>query len=171
LTAAQITRIPNVQPETTARWIYETAEKAAGEPEIIHLARSIVREIEEQDPLSEALAVYDFLRSKIRYTPDPERFEVVFGPWRLAQLWQRFGRWSEDCDTISASAYALLRSIGHTCRIRVVSFQLQPWPEHVFCEALVHGVWLAVDASLPEKDVRAMLADIKHSWFFGPPQP
>jgi transglutaminase-like putative cysteine protease len=166
-----IQRIRHIQPHQTAAWIVSTAEHAAGQPEIIHLARSIIREVQERDPIAETLAIYDFLRSKIRYTKDPERFEVVFGPIKLLELWKRYGKWSEDCDTISAAAYSLLRSIGHTCRVKVVAFiadQAGPVPEHIFCESYFLGRWFACDPSLPPDQVKAMLTDTKWFWTYGP---
>ena len=162
-------RVKNVIPAYTAQWIYQTGEHAAGQLEIIHLARSIVREITPRDHASEALAIYDFLHSKIRYTLDPQRFEVVFGPHALIKLWNRYGKWAEDCDTITCACYALLRSIGHTCRVHIGAYTWPPVPEHIYIDTLIQNNWLAIDPTLPAEDFQAMLADEKFFWFIGPP--
>jgi len=116
-------RVKMINPFYTAKWLYLAAERAAGEAPAVYLSRAIVREGEERDMLTEALALSDYVNAKTRYTLDPQQFEVVFGPDELMRLWRRFGRWSEDCETMAASAlYTLLRAIGHKPRLVMASF-------------------------------------------------
>lgn len=164
---ANIARIKNIDPFTTTAWIYAAGEQAAGQPEIIYLARSIVRELRERDPVSEALAIADFMERRVRYTLDPERFEVVFGPMELLKMWRRFGRWAEDCDTISATTYALLRSIGHRVRVAIASFDSVPQPEHIFIETLINGSWYTLDPAEKER-ASVMVGSIRYKWIYPP---
>jgi hypothetical protein len=157
-------RVRDVTPFYTAKWLYQAAERAAGEPEAIYLSRAIVRQVRERDKLSEALAISDYVNARTRYTLDPQRYEVAFGPDELFRLWRQLGRWSEDCETMAASAlYTLLRSIGHTTRLVLASFDSNPLPEHIFVEDLIGGRWYALDPTEKE-NTPAMIAAITHRW-------
>lgn len=162
---APLERLPAITPWHTGLWIWNAANIAAGEPEILYLSRAIVRETRERDPLSEALAIADFVQRKTRYTNDPRAFEVVFGPVELVRLWRRFGRWGEDCDTLTATTAALLLSIGHTVRLHLPSFDPRcTIPEHIFVETKLPGGWYAIDPA-EKRRTGQMLGDVKHSWF------
>lgn len=162
-----IQRVPHVTPHDTAQWIIQTGEDAAGSPEVFYLARSIVRDLRERDPLSEALAINDYVARTIRYTPDPERFELVFGPNEIIRLIQRFGRWAEDCDSIQLMTYALLRSIGHCCRVLLAGFQSNPVPEHIFLQTYIDNHWYVLDPSEGRR-IHEMLLAIRWLWNYGP---
>lgn len=162
-----IERVPCVTPHMTARWIIEKGEEAAGHPEVFYLARSIVRELRERDPLSEALAISDYVSRMIRYTSDPKRFELVFGPNEMIRLWRRFGRWAEDCDSIQLMTYALLRSVGHLCRVVLVGFQPHPVPEHIILQTYIEKSWYVLDAS-ESKRIHEMLQAVRWLWNYGP---
>jgi hypothetical protein len=124
-----------------------------------------VREVKERHPLSEALAIADFVQSKVRYTNDPRAYEVVFGPMELVRLWRRFGRWAEDCDSLMSTTAALLLSVGHLVRLHLPSFDPScTIPQHIFVETRIGGAWYAIDPAEKDK-TGAMLQDVKHSWF------
>jgi len=168
----RLTQIPNVSPFQTATWIYNQGEKAVKNPKVFMLARSIVREVRENDALSEALSIEDFVRARVRFTQDPRSVELVFGPEAMVNLIGRYGKWGEDCDSIVSLTYALLRSIGHQPRILIADFGRAgaiPWPEHIFVQDFIGGAWYTLDGAEKEK-TPLMLADIKRFWTFGPAQ-
>lgn len=154
--------IRHTNPFSTAAWIKGQGERAIYDPLFFHLARSIVRFCREHDPLTEVLAICDFVANRVRYTLDPQGVELAFGPWAMVDLIGRFGRWSEDCESIECLLYTLLRSIGLSVRVVIVSFD-GPLPEHVYLQVAVSGVFLSIDAS--EKTITPrMLRDVQRLW-------
>ena len=84
-------------------------------PSIRTLAASLVRGLPARDDIAEIRAVFNYVRSKVRYTNDISKTEVFQAPdvtldWQIA-----------DCDDFVILLSSLLLNIGHQLQIRVIA--------------------------------------------------
>lgn len=99
-------------------------------PSIRQLAASLVRGLPPRDDIAEIRAVFDYVKSQVRYTNDISKTEVFQDPeltvfdWKIA-----------DCDDYVILLASLLLNIGHQLQIRVVAEQ-DEW-SHVYLVANV----------------------------------
>lgn len=143
--------VPEITPEATVSHILRSARRAINDPSLHAFARMLVcKTIDKRThpvlaAVSEANAVCDVLRYRIRYTKDPHNVELVFGAAAVMELWRVFGKWAEDCDGYADMALALLWSLGHHCQVALVGFD--EWAtgfDHVFVETEIPGYGLYV---------------------------
>lgn len=85
----------------------------------------------------ELAALLAFVRDRIQYRLDPAGVERVQDPLTTLELQ------SGDCDDKCVLLAALLAAIGHTPRF-VAQFNGAEF-DHVYCEALLDGRWIALD--------------------------
>ena len=153
----------------------QLALNAVHDPNLVNYSRYFVRELyDENDDLplskySEIAAIYALGRQGIRYTLDPIGVEAVYAPQTMLQLIQQFGRWAEDCDSISIFTLSMLLALGHETRLVIAGFQSGAISySHVFCEAKIPGVgFVVVDPSLGDK-VFQMCADMVNAEYLTP---
>jgi transglutaminase-like putative cysteine protease len=130
----------------TIELIRQLVDDALRDAVINRLAIDIVRSVPAFNERDEVHAVYDWVHRNIRFTKDPTGKEVLRPARDILEL--RAG----DCDDINAVLLpALLGSVGYLTRI--VTIAASPaTPEqfsHVYCEALVGGAWIPLDAARP----------------------
>lgn len=82
--------------------------------------------------VSEAKALHEFVRDKIRYVKDPVGIELVQTPEATLDIGQG------DCDDKSTLLAALLEAIGHPARFTVLGFNGAPF-SHVMTEARLYS--------------------------------
>jgi hypothetical protein len=123
--------------------------KGIQDPKIQQLASRILEEYEvpSRDFEAEAKAVFDWVRTNIRYTRDPEGLELFRKPIRTVQLG------IADCDDMSILICALLGTIGHRLQLRVIGVTSKE-PEHIYPLDLLppdnSTYYIALDATRPE---------------------
>jgi len=123
--------------------------KGVQDPKIQQLASQILEEyeVESRDWEGESRAVFEWVRSNIRYTRDPEGLELFRKPIRTVQLK------IADCDDMSILICALLGTIGHTLLLRIIGVSSNE-PEHIYpVDLLPPGnatYSIALDATRPE---------------------
>lgn len=101
------------------------------------LDRSRSRSHSDRD---DAHAIYNFVRSCIRYTKDPIGVETVQDPETTIKV--RHG----DCDDHSALIAGMAMSIGIPARLKVIGIDRDSF-SHIFAELLVDGEWIAADTT------------------------
>ena len=123
--------------------------KGIQDPKIQSLAAMIMEEYEvpSRNYEAEAKAVFDWVRTNIRYTRDPEGLELFRKPIRTVQLG------IADCDDMSILICALLGTIGHRLQLRVIGVTSNE-PEHIYPLDLLppdnSTYYIALDATRPE---------------------
>ena len=142
----------NVQSDTLddrMDFLIEEIWKGIQDPKIQQLASRILEEydVPSRDWEGESKAVFEWVRSNIRYTRDPEGLELFRKPLRTVQLG------IADCDDMSILICALLGTIGHTLLLRVIGVSSNE-PEHIYpVDLLPPGnpdYAIALDATRPE---------------------
>lgn len=96
--------------------------------------------IAERDALGEIRALFEFVRSSLRYTRDPINVEQVTTAEGLI-LDHSHG----DCDDFVVLLGSLLEAVGHPVRLKIVrKAERGPW-RHIYLEVFVSGRWLPAD--------------------------
>lgn len=159
--------IPGILPPDTAREMMRLALDALQDPAIVEVAKRIVLHVApdyegaKASALSEATAIYNFVQSRIRYTKDPERVELIYTVPKIKQMWEKHGRWSGDCDDMALVTLTLTMAIGLKTRLSIASFPRQQGTQwyypyefysHVFVENFIPALgWRVNDPSLGPK--------------------
>ena len=108
-------------------------------------AQDIVRDVRERDKLTEAKSVFKWVQSKVRYTYDPKGLETIQTPKVLLEDIANKGRAYGDCDDFTVLIGSLLRGLGHTIRIKAVSFKPSMTLSHVYLEDNINNKWIVLD--------------------------
>jgi len=108
-------------------------------------ALEIIQEagVEARDWAGEIQAIFDWVTDNIRYTKDPYELETVHSPDAILEL--RAG----DCDDQSIILAALLQSLGHKTRFKVIASRNAQVFNHVYIEVYLDGEWIPLDATNP----------------------
>jgi hypothetical protein len=130
--------------EQTINEMRTLVDEALRDPSIIRLATDIVRSVPAFDDYAEGEALYNWVRSNIRFTKDPVNKEKLYPPAELLKI--RAG----DCDDISMLLASLLMAVGYPARLMTVAATPDS-PEqfsHVYVEGEVpagSGQWVPMD--------------------------
>ena len=87
----------------------------AEKPKLRTLAASIVRGLRERDDMAEIKAIFDYVKSRVRYTNDISNVEA-FSEADITLDWG-----IGDCDDFVILLGSLLISIGHEVTVRVIA--------------------------------------------------
>jgi hypothetical protein len=112
--------------------------EAITDPSVLRTAKDIVRSVPAFDDYSEAEALYNWVRSNIRFTKDPVDKETLYPPSEMLQI--RSG----DCDDISMLLGALLMAVGYPARLMTVAANGDEF-SHVYVEGQINGQWIPMD--------------------------
>jgi len=130
-------------------FLIEEVWKGIQDPKIQQLASRIMEEynVPSRDYEAEVRAIFDWVRTNIRYTRDPEGLELFRKPIRTVQLGLA------DCDDMSILISALLGTIGHKTMLRVIGVTSKE-PEHIYPLVLLPPdnatYYIALDATRSE---------------------
>jgi len=97
-----------------------------------------------KDRFGEVCALFDWVRSNIRYTRDIFQVELLHTARRMIEL--KAG----DCDDMTILLGAMLMSTGHPVRLALVGFRPDK-PHvytHIYPEVNVRGRWIPIDATV-----------------------
>mgnify|MGYP001569831718 CR=1 FL=1 len=136
-------------------YVIKMVKKSVRDPRIRQLAVQIVSQkcgntwcIKEKDYLGELKAIYQYMRSNVRYVRDIKDLDTFQHAIRTFEF--KGG----DCDCMLIAAIALLLAIGHEPRIAVIRTVGSPEWNHIY---LQDGIppqgpkrWIAFDASVPK---------------------
>lgn len=114
---------------------------ARSDPTIRAIAGTIVAPQNPRDTISQARAIFDWVRDNVRFVRDAVGHETVQAPRWTIQY--RFG----DCDDMSLLLAALLGSVGIPARFVTVSLASPDSFDHVYAEAYAGGRWIPCDAA------------------------
>ena len=101
----------------------QLALRGGSSPVVRQLAERICGGIHSKDYVSEAIAIYNYVCTQVRYTRDPRTVELIRAPWLLAQRLLRGERPSGDCDDQACLIAALLLAVGAQTFFVTVAFK------------------------------------------------
>ena len=93
-------------------------------------------------------AVYDYIKARIRYQPDPTYNELFIAPHRMIEM-TKASKASGDCDDIGLFCAAIYRALGYDSRMVIID-QAGVW-DHAACEVYSDkiGEWIFIDPVSP----------------------
>jgi transglutaminase-like putative cysteine protease len=109
-------------------------------PDIRFLAGDLTRHLPNKAWASEVSRLFEYVKSRVRYTEDITEIETIQTP--DATLALGYG----DCDDMAVLLAALLESIGKPTRFVAIGFQPNRY-EHVFTQVRIGGKndWVTLD--------------------------
>ena len=140
-------RVRNIQ-ERVSR-VHQQMIQGTRDPQVYALAREVLTKkvgdewaIPEKDHRKEVEALYWEVRKRVRYTWDPTDYDAFQTPRKTLAL--KAG----DCDDFVSLLGALLRSVGHKVRSRIVQTQGESTWNHIYLAVLVNGKWMPLDPTV-----------------------
>jgi hypothetical protein len=118
----------------TVEIMKRVARERSRHPLVRELALKIlqVSQVPSQDYRTEALAIGDYVKRKVRYVRDIEGVETLHDPLTMIDQIRR-GESQGDCDDMSLLIAALLLSIGHRPVFRIVKYTSKaPGFQHIY---------------------------------------
>lgn len=119
------------------------------DPKVYQLAREVVTRragddwaVAEKDHKGEATAIFNEVRKRVRYTWDPTDYDAFQTAVRTLELH------AGDCDDMTSLTGALLRSIGHQVRTRIVQTKGSSTWNHIYLTVKVGNEWMPLDPSV-----------------------
>lgn len=100
----------------TLKQMRQLVQIGRGDEQIRALSLGVINECEGKDWDCELRAIFNFVRSTIRYTLDPNDIELLQSPTQTLIL--RHG----DCDDMSTLLATMLEAVGHRCVFMALGF-------------------------------------------------
>ena len=110
----------------------------------INLANRIVSSCRNKNYVCEINHIFDFVKSRIRYTRDPYRVELLRSPREVL----RAGHGDCDCHTILLQS--LLQAVGFPTRSMVIAGNIKRPKRfsHIYAEVFVDDKWTPLDTTV-----------------------
>lgn len=148
---------PNMSIEQRLATIQDLVHKSIQDPQMRKISLQATSRCPERDGVCEAKAIYDFIKSNVRYTGDIAPIRHPDGTVEGIDLYQSARRTIEmgggDCDDHSILGATMLAHNGITPKLRVVKTRGAPDWEHIYPGALLPkgtgDKFLALDTTLP----------------------
>lgn len=130
----------------TLKHMRQLVQNGKHDQRIRDLANRIVSNVPAKDWAGELAAVFEFVRSNVRYSLDPNDIETIQGAAGTLAL--GYG----DCDDFSVLVATLAECLGHPCCLVAMGFQQPNTFEHVMTFASGAGEtdWYGMDATEPQ---------------------
>lgn len=146
-----ITTLKGIPPgsagtSATLRYMRQLVEDGKKEPAIRQLALSLVGGLASKDFFGEIRALYNYVRSAIRYVHDINGVETLHTALKVLE--KRQG----DCDDQSILLASLLESIGHPTRFVAIGF-LPGQYIHVYTETKYGPNWIPLETTVDQADI------------------
>lgn len=136
------------------RHLRERVAKGKVDPEVYAFTRAALTKrcgsdwcVREKDTLKEAEAIFNAVRSNVRYTSDIAGIDTYQNPARTLRL--KAG----DCDDYSSLICSALLSAGIPCRFKVIRTKDANEWNHIYVQAGIPKnnpkQWVSMDASVP----------------------
>lgn len=139
MTVARVT-VPNGRAGVfhTVRVMRRYVDDFKRDPRIIQAAVSIIYGVPEKDELSEARALFEYVRDYVRYVRDVTGIETLADP--VTTLARMVG----DCDDQTTLLATLMESVGYETRFVLAGYSSRAF-EHVYMQVLAGGAWISCD--------------------------
>ena len=132
-------------------FVHEQMVTGTRDPAVYSLAREVLSKkcgsdfcVKEKDHWGEAVALFNEVKGRVRYTWDPVDYDAFQTPRKSLQLK------TADCDDFSSLLGAMLRSVGLQVRSRIIQTTGEATWNHIYL--LVHipeaNAWRPLDLSV-----------------------
>ncbi len=139
--------------EERVKYVHEQAVKGTRDPQVYALAREVLSKkcggdwcVAEKDNWGEAVALFNEVKKRVRYTFDPVDFDAFQTPAKTLALG------TGDCDDYMSLLGAMLRSVGLRVRSRIVQTTGNTTWNHIYL--MVHlparNGWASLDLSVSQ---------------------
>lgn len=143
----QAVRVKTLQDRVAK--VHEQMIAGTKDPKVYKLAREVLARrmgegwaVAEKDHKAEAAALFNEVRKRVRYTWDPTDYDAFQTAARTLELH------TGDCDDLTSLLGAMLRSVGHAVRSRVVWTKGSNTWNHIYLTVKIGNEWLPLDASV-----------------------
>jgi transglutaminase-like putative cysteine protease len=144
---------PSMPIEMRIDRIQKLVRKSTRDPEMRKVALQATSRCPERDQFCEARAVFDAVKSRVRYTGDIGPILHEDGSVEGIDLYQAAKRTWEfrggDCDDQAILNATLLAMNGIEPRLRVVKQKRDPDWSHIYAGGMINGKFVALDTTLP----------------------
>ncbi len=117
--------------------------KSQASPEVQQLAWEIIQG--KPDPL---VAIFDWVKTNVKYTPDPDKLELFISPVLQAEKFRAGEPLYGDCDDISLMMCSLLLPLGIPSRYMILDTRNAGW-DHAVAEVDAGNGFFMLDPSSP----------------------
>lgn len=137
-------RVKSIQERVA--YVHKQMIQGTRDPKIYTLAREILvqKKVPEKDNKAEAVALFNEVRSRVRYTWDPTDYDAFQTPSKTLALQ------TGDCDDYVSLLGALCRSVGLEVRSRIVQTKGNSSWNHIYLMVKIGSGWMPLDASMKE---------------------
>jgi len=118
-----------------------TGSQGRRNPVVRCLAEKLTMSLPSRAWLGEVQALWNFVRTHIRYARDILNVETLKPPYWMLQM--PVG----DCDDHAMLLAALLNSMGHPCRFVAMGFKERDRYSHVLTETIVGDRWVPLETT------------------------
>jgi len=125
--------------QQTLRMMRQLVNQCKTNVQIRQAATNTIFLTPEKDEYSEAEAIFNFVRDRIRYVKDVNDIETLSTP--MMTLEGRLG----DCDDQTVLLASMLESVGYPTRFVVEGYTTPVEYDHVYMQALVFGQFISMD--------------------------
>jgi transglutaminase-like putative cysteine protease len=125
--------------EQTLRIMRRLVNQCKTNTQIRQAATNVIFLTPEKDEYSEAEALFNFVRDRIRYVKDVNDIETLSTP--MMTLEGGLG----DCDDQTVLLASMLESVGYPTRFVIEGYTTPCEYEHVYMQALVFGQYISMD--------------------------
>ena len=137
-----LTTISNYTLDDIRKSINYLLDKVKQEPRVRELAINIVSD--KPDSIS---AIYDWVKTNVKYTPDPVETELFISPVKMVNDYHQRSPLAGDCDDMAILSVALFRSVGVESNVVIFDTKGEGY-DHAIAQAYSDKLgWLNVDVS------------------------
>jgi transglutaminase-like putative cysteine protease len=123
----------------TVRVMRDAVNRNKVNPRILNAAVTATFHRIKRDRYDEAKAIFEMVRSWVRYVPD------VLGVETFAEPWLTLERRAGDCDDQAALLASLYEAIGFPTRFVMGAYNDPAIFEHIYLQVMIDGQWFDVD--------------------------
>jgi len=114
-------------------------------------AEDILGPVTERDEHGEVTAIFEYVQNALHYVDDPTDIELLKSPLLIDQTISQNGSFMGDCDDASGYLAALLKSVGYSVQLVIVTPEAAPGYDyrHIFVRVWMPkaGQWVNLDAT------------------------
>jgi transglutaminase-like putative cysteine protease len=126
----------------TLKAMVKLIRAAKVDPSVRQFAASLVQGLPQKDLSGQMVAIFNFVRDRIRYLGDVRDVETLQTPQYTLELKQG------DCDDKSVLLATLLETISYQTLLKAVGVRGGPL-SHVYVQVKLGKKWISLDATMP----------------------
>ena len=135
------------------RAIRDLVAEAQGDHRLFKLALEL-KEL-HPEPLEQVIAAHNFLKTHMRFTPDPYGVEYFQSPKISMEQIEQWGYTKGDCDDMVLLETSLLKRMGFPVKavIAWTPDNFRDTPNHIFSKVKIGQEWISLEATAKHQPV------------------